>query len=516
MAVAKCEDSSKSRWVRVCEVSAYGRTYYVQICLAWAVFLSRVDAILPYANIIESAVYDDALRFLPRRLNTLGKQDLLQDYEELLKTPENKKLYLVADDGASVYRLDQPSIAAGSGNFHIEPASGNSTPLMQNVEDGLRLLLEDAVQNDRCNLITGLWEMAVLRATSKPCQTGIAIPSQQPEQSNSLVQEEQLPKSSGKNNSHIEPETFDQDRTRITQNDVLDKTFLEFEPEGFDFIPSEEITVDEKAGPSVERDMHSSKPLTHRRHGVVRHCVEHDIPIMLVGPAGSGKNHLVKQVANELGLHFYYANSVTDEFKITGFVDAGGTYRPTPFYEAFTSGGLFFLDEIDASAPEVLVCLNAAISNRYFSFPSGQVEAHPDFRVIAAGNTTGSGDAGIYAGRNRLDAASLDRFVVIEVDYDPRIDLLCAQNDVELVEFFHAFRAAYSFMSRPVVASYRGESQIKAMEGVLSDEEALRACLLPSTGIDEINKVVATKPMQRLLLRGSNRWINALLRLAGN
>ena len=41
----------------------------------------------------------------------------------------------------------------------------------------------------------------------------------------------------------------------------------------------------------------------------------------------------------------------SNEFKLTGFIDAGGTYRDTEFYKAFKNGGLFFLDEIDNSDP---------------------------------------------------------------------------------------------------------------------------------------------------------------------
>lgn len=47
-----------------------------------------------------------------------------------------------------------------------------------------------------------------------------------------------------------------------------------------------------------------------------------------------------------------------------------GNYQETQFFKAFTEGGLFMLDEMDASIPEVLVILNAAIANRYFDFPA--------------------------------------------------------------------------------------------------------------------------------------------------
>ncbi|MCA7081854.1 AAA family ATPase, partial [Staphylococcus aureus] len=112
-------------------------------------------------------------------------------------------------------------------------------------------------------------------------------------------------------------------------------------------------------------------------------------PLLLVGPAGSGKNVVLEQVAKDLGKDFYFTNAVTEEYKLTGFIDASGTYQETQFYQAFTKGGIFFLDEMDASVPEALVILNAAIANRYFNFPNGKAQAHPDFTVVAAAYTTG-------------------------------------------------------------------------------------------------------------------------------
>ena len=192
----------------------------------------------------------------------------------------------------------------------------------------------------------------------------------------------------------------------------------------------------------------------HSKHSTILTCIKADIPVYLVGEAGTGKNFTLQSIAEELNLQFYFTNSVQQEFKITGFIDAGGTYHETEFYKAFTNGGLFFLDEIDASIPEVLVLLNAAIANRYFEFPTGRVEAHPDFRVVAAGNTCGSGADELYTGRLVLDSATLDRFVVIEFDYDKNIELSLSHNNEHLVNFVrqirkfaknHGIRATFSY-----------------------------------------------------------------------
>jgi len=184
----------------------------------------------------------------------------------------------------------------------------------------------------------------------------------------------------------------------------------------------------------------SSVPVRHAAYDEILACIQADIPVYLVGEAGTGKNYTLQEIAGDLGLEFYFTNSVQQEYKITGFIDAGGVFHETEFYKAFTRGGLFFLDEMDASIPEVLVLLNAAIANRYFEFPSGRVDASPDFRVVASGNTVGSGANELYTGRLVLDSATLDRFVIINFDYDQNIELKLAAGDQNLVNFVRGLR----------------------------------------------------------------------------
>ena len=159
--------------------------------------------------------------------------------------------------------------------------------------------------------------------------------------------------------------------------------------------------------------------------------VDMNLPVMLTGGAGAGKNFMLEQVSNALGLDFYYTSTITQEYKLTGFIDGGGKYHETEFYKAFTQGGVFMLDEIDASIPECLVILNGAIANGYFDFPTGREIANENFRVVCAGNTVGLGADLVYTGRNVLDGATLDRFVLVEIDYDSRIEEnLCQDEDL--------------------------------------------------------------------------------------
>ena len=229
----------------------------------------------------------------------------------------------------------------------------------------------------------------------------------------------------------------------------------------------------------------------HEKFDEVLQIVNLDIPVYLTGKAGTGKNVICKQVAEALGLDFYFTNAVTQEYKLTGFIDANGKYQETQFYKAFTKGGVFFLDEMDGSIPEVLIILNAAIANRYFDFPIGKVEAHPNFRIIAAGNTLGTGADNNYTGRYCLDRASLDRFALINIDYSPKIEKAMALNNMDLVNFAHAFRKATDSMGIECLFSYRTINRIAKLEQVFSNlKEVIQISLLKGMDVDDLNIII--------------------------
>lgn len=275
-----------------------------------------------------------------------------------------------------------------------------------------------------------------------------------------------------------------------TQSEKIESEIMgQVEDKVREFIKDEYGTIERKIVTVVDGKKVPMQGIQHDKFETVLKFVANDEPVFLTGPAGSGKNVLCKQVAEALGLKFYFTNAVTQEYKLTGFTDAMGNYQPTQFYKAFTEGGLFMLDEIDASIPEVLVILNAAIANRYFDFPApiGYVEAHPDFRVIAAGNTTGHGADFEYIGRNQLDAASLDRFAVVKVGYSEAIENSVAGGDMELAQFCREFRNSAKNAGQQVVVSYRAIGRLAKMLQILSVEEALETCLVKGLEKDDVN-----------------------------
>lgn len=150
--------------------------------------------------------------------------------------------------------------------------------------------------------------------------------------------------------------------------------------------------------------------------------------VWLFGPAGSGKTSAAHAVSKALGLPFY-AKSVgpqTSEASLLGYHDANGNVVRTQLREAYENGGVFLLDEIDSANPAVLVVVNALLANGHASFPDAVVEKHADFVLLAGANTIGQGADRQYVGRQQIDAATLDRFVYLDWQYDPAIEAAAA------------------------------------------------------------------------------------------
>ena len=159
---------------------------------------------------------------------------------------------------------------------------------------------------------------------------------------------------------------------------------------------------------------------THKQFSQVLKVAASRLHIWLTGSAGTGKTTTAEQVAKALNLPFYCVSvcAQTTESKLLGYNDAHGNFSSTIFFEAYKNGGVFLLDEVDNGNANVLSVLNSALANGVCAFPCGMVKKHPDFICIAAANTIGSGGNIQYVGRNRIDAATLDRFIFINFEID--------------------------------------------------------------------------------------------------
>ena len=182
--------------------------------------------------------------------------------------------------------------------------------------------------------------------------------------------------------------------------------------------------------------------------------------VYMVGPAGSGKTTIAKQVAEALGLDFYSYGAIKYDHDVVGYVKPDGSYSQTNFYKAFKHGGLVLMDEMDASSSNALLALNAALANDFASFPlgnddeGGMIDKHPDFVVIASANTFGHGASAQYVGRNPMDMATLDRFSNILMGYDEDLERSVAGNDL-WVDYVQAARRAVEHHKMRYVISPR-------------------------------------------------------------
>ena len=164
---------------------------------------------------------------------------------------------------------------------------------------------------------------------------------------------------------------------------------------------------------------------------------------LIVGPAGCGKTHLAHQVAEAIGREFASVSCTAgmSESALSGWllpVEAGGvfSYVPSDFVTMYEDGGVFLFDEIDAADPNTLLFVNQALANGSFYLPqrrgSSRVKRHENFVCIAAANTYGTGANMTYAGRERLDEATLDRFRagMLVLDYDKAFERKAVDPDL--------------------------------------------------------------------------------------
>jgi hypothetical protein len=176
--------------------------------------------------------------------------------------------------------------------------------------------------------------------------------------------------------------------------------------------------------PSVATPKHE---FIHQTRDEVLELVQLGLNVYLKGAAGSGKTHVAQQIADIMGLSLIpmQFDGFTAPILIKGYMDAQGKFSSTPVYEWLKSanGGILFVDEFDRGREDTLVCFNSLLANKYQMFANGEVLRMTDKHIIiAAGNTAMKGSDGVYTSARKQDASVLDRFVVIEWDYDVKLE----------------------------------------------------------------------------------------------
>lgn len=224
----------------------------------------------------------------------------------------------------------------------------------------------------------------------------------------------------------------------------------------------------------------------------ILHLVAAHENVYLYGPAGSGKNTIAEQIAEALGVEFYYQNTLVTKFDVSGYKNAQGEYEETPFYKAWKNGGLFFADELDNSTAEAIIALNAALANGYYTFPNSgeKVVKNPNFCCIAAGNTNGQGATEEYCGRYQMDESSRDRFAFIEIDYNAKVEESICGEHLDILEFVRDLRSVTKSLQIKLICGYRAISRLAKFYD-LNTKFVLDSFIFKGLAVDDIREIAA-------------------------
>lgn len=164
--------------------------------------------------------------------------------------------------------------------------------------------------------------------------------------------------------------------------------------------------------------------------------------IALVGEAGSGKSHGAVDMARALDLDYVVesCHGKMQSFDLVGAISpTTGEYISTKLRDAYENGKVLILDEFDRSNTETTIALNGILAGDCYGFPDGMVTKHKDFKVIACQNTFGVGTSKVYASAKAMDGSTRTRFVPIEWNIDPKLELaICG--DTEATRVVQAIR----------------------------------------------------------------------------
>jgi len=236
--------------------------------------------------------------------------------------------------------------------------------------------------------------------------------------------------------------------------------------------------------------------VVHEAFNRILQAVSADISggILLVGGAGSGKTTTCHKVAEALGLPFRTISvcKQTTLSHLVGFINVSGEYVSTPFREAYEKGGVFLLDEFDAGNENVVLALNSALANGICEFPDKQIERNPNFRCIASANTYGTGATLAFVGRNKLDGATLDRFVVIDHDYDTKLEYALCGNQTWAERVISIRKAIDKLNIRHIVSPRASINGAKLLALGWKQSEVEKSCVWKGLDKSEVQRILAT------------------------
>jgi MoxR-like ATPase len=158
-------------------------------------------------------------------------------------------------------------------------------------------------------------------------------------------------------------------------------------------------------------------------------ALERGKAVLLLGLPGVSKTTMVRALARHLSHGDDHFVDATGDEQLTAHALVGGFdppmvlkqgYRPEhfvpgPLTRAMRSGGVLYIEELNRAPSGALNALLTALSDRYVEVPRlGHIEARRGFTVVGAANPLDD------VGTSRLSRGLVDRFLVLELGYQPR------------------------------------------------------------------------------------------------
>lgn len=153
--------------------------------------------------------------------------------------------------------------------------------------------------------------------------------------------------------------------------------------------------------------------------------LEMNIPVYLWGHAGTGKSTIWEQICARTCrpmVRVQHTANTEEEHIVGGWrLRDGRTFFDLGMLPmAMKNGWLFMADEYDFARPEVLSVYQAVLEGKPLIIKEADpenrvIKPHPNFRIVATGNTNGQGDdTGLYQGTVVQNAANYERFGIVE------------------------------------------------------------------------------------------------------
>lgn len=222
----------------------------------------------------------------------------------------------------------------------------------------------------------------------------------------------------------------------------------------------------------------------------------------LVGPAGTGKSTMGEHLAEAVGVPFaaFPANPGAMMHDILGFVSpTTHEYNEPVYVTMMRNGGLVLLDELDKLHPGIAAGTNGLLAQMRVTLPTGEsFPLHDKFFIVAGANTYGTGATSEYVGSTQLDAATLDRFARIPVNYDTEYEtaracaVLGTTNGAKWMAQITKMRDNRDSHKIQAIISTRSVIGVATMvAGGIAPDNALDWCLFANLNRDQRERITA-------------------------